>query len=188
MAVGTGLADFREKYPQYSNIDDEELGSLVKQKFYPDMDDAAYRESMGLPMPESQSVSEPTMWDRVTSVFDRELDTPQAIMKPNHGNDVDFSKEITAPKAEQSSQQSPLLRDQFFAGFDEWRSNLATKSALDAIGTYNQASDIALGQNQGEPTGQYGLQLPRAPGSCALRVPSRATPRRKPRSMRMLPI
>ena len=50
--MATRLQDFREQYPQYGDLSDEQLGEALRQKHYPDVDPARFRSSVGLPEPE----------------------------------------------------------------------------------------------------------------------------------------
>lgn len=150
---GTGLANFREQYPQYSDLDDEQLGELVREKWYTDMDPDVYRDSMGLPPPPAPP-KEPTLWDRVTSIFDKDESKPAGVMSDGPKMSEEFSHLGTAyaqlspqnpDDREDSGQASPLLRDQFFAGWDEYRSNRATSTALGAIDAYERSEAEARG-------------------------------------------
>lgn len=151
--AGTGLANFREQYPQYSDLEDEELAGLVKQKWYADMDDAVYRDRMGLPAP-AEPEPEPSIWDKITDAMGEDANTPANILNPDHHISHDFSAEPAneTPQTSEQKSTSPLLRDQFFAGFDEWRSNRATATALDAIDTHNRADDLVLGTEEADLT------------------------------------
>jgi len=115
---GTGLANFREQYPQYSDLDDEELGTLVKDKFYADMPDQQYRDSMGLPPPAAPP-KEPTVWDRVTSIFDKDESKPAGVMSDAPSLAEEFAAGFATEVDEKPEPAPALLRDQFFAGYDE---------------------------------------------------------------------
>lgn len=144
---GTGLANFREQFPQYAHIDDEELAGLVKQRYYPDMPETEYRDAMGLaPLPEPPP--EPSLWDRATSIFRSEDDTPEAILSDR----PDLAQEFAIPEPSEP-EPSPLLRDQFFAGWDEYRANRATARSLRAVEAYQDAEDVARGRKDVRPTG-----------------------------------
>ena len=44
----SAFQDFREQYPQYSDVDDDTLAEQLHRKYYADMDYGAFREQAGL--------------------------------------------------------------------------------------------------------------------------------------------
>ena len=50
--MASRLQDFREQYPQYEDLPDEQLGEALRKKHYADMDPARFRATVGLPEPE----------------------------------------------------------------------------------------------------------------------------------------
>ena len=143
---GTGLANFREQFPQYDHIDDEELAGLVKERYYPDMADEEYRDAMGLEPP-PEPPKEPTLWERATSIFRSEEDKPENVLsdKPDLVADFDL------PEPEPA--QPGTLAEQFFAGIDEYRANRATARGFEAVEDYRDAEAVARGEKDPNPFG-----------------------------------
>lgn len=148
--AGLGLANFREQYPQYSHIEDEDLARLVKQRYYPDMPEPEYRDAMGLPPP-PEPPPEPTLWDRVTGLFESDQNKPDKVLQEVPDLKEDFGTEDfdTQAQAAESKQTAPAyessLSDQFFAGWDEYQANRATAQAFSAIGEYPRVEDQERG-------------------------------------------
>lgn len=61
--MATMLQNFRAKYPQYNDMDDETLAESLYQKHYTDLDPAAYRKMIGTPLPEP--AKQPTIAERI---------------------------------------------------------------------------------------------------------------------------
>ena len=73
----TALQDFREQYPQYSDIDDEQLGEALYKRYYSDMDPKEYRSTIGLPDNTPPAPPpEPSIIDRITTLFDEDEKKP----------------------------------------------------------------------------------------------------------------
>ncbi len=59
------LTAFRERYPQYDDLSDEQLASALHEKFYADMPFDAFREQIGLAPGEQATTQEPGLLDLV---------------------------------------------------------------------------------------------------------------------------
>lgn len=179
----TALQNFREQYPQYNEVDDEELAEGIRERFYPDMGIAEYRRSIGLPPPPVEP-EPPGVWDRVKSAFSSEQDKPEAILsdKPDMATEFADPEEppppqdqdrlvlgpgvmegIEGPEPEARRGIEPPLADQLMAGFDEYRANKATAASFDIIEDYRLVEDVAMGRR--EPRGAAGGPLGVSPGS-----------------------
>jgi len=56
------IKEVREKFPQYSDLSDEQLADALHRKFYADMPVAEFRSSIGL---QSQQQPEPSLLGRI---------------------------------------------------------------------------------------------------------------------------
>ena len=157
--AGTGLANFREQFPQYDHIDDEELAGLVKDQYYPDMPDDVYRDRMGLPPLETPQ--EPSLWDRVTGIFRSDDAKPENVLSDRPDMVADFDM-----PDEEEPEASPLLRDQFFAGWDEYRANRATARAFGALDDYVDARTSLAAASPSAPERSVSAAA-RSRGRCA---------------------
>ncbi len=176
--MSTKLQDFREQYPQYSHLSDEELAEGIRQKYYTDMDPDQYREQIGLP-PAIQPEEPPSIWDRVTSVFRDEREKPTNIMAPEPQRFDEFDQDRANPwdayetpahisgtpyqlmtaeedLADRNQEPRELYRDQLFAGLDEWRAGRLLSSAISAAEQFHDADRIARGLGPGETAENFG--------------------------------
>ena len=118
----TALKDFREQYPQYSDLSDDELAAALHEKYYSDIPPAEYREAMGLPPPPPPP-PEPTFWERVQNHFkDNSAKAPDPLSdKPAPTNPIsEFDDQPTseasvkqAVKQQQQAEEGPDLTDQW---------------------------------------------------------------------------
>ncbi|MGI9251033.1 MAG: LPD38 domain-containing protein [Pseudohongiellaceae bacterium] len=178
--MGNGLQNFREQYPQYNELDDEELAGKIYDRYYPDMDQATYRDSMGLaPLETPEPEEEPGIWDRVKSVFAEKEKKPAEVLADKEPDSQVFDDGYDQPEppvtghplvrmgkgyhvdrpAEPEEEEPPpraRLRDQLFAGFDEMRANRATMEAFDAIEVARNAEMLAQGQAWPRPADYEG--------------------------------
>ena len=64
----TKLQDFREQYPQYEDLSDQELADALYQARYADLDRADFDSRMGIEPPPPPP-PEPTLWERTKQRF-----------------------------------------------------------------------------------------------------------------------
>ncbi|MCG8434056.1 MAG: hypothetical protein MJA83_08505, partial [Gammaproteobacteria bacterium] len=158
------LQDFREKYPQYADLTDEELAASLHRRFYSDVPVVEFRRQLGLPELATEP-EEPTLFERVKNVVRRKTERPDQILsdKPVRFDEFDFdSPSVSADEsgayggsgldAGEPSESSPLLRDQFFAGFDQYRANRAATRSLDLMREYQDIERVARGELTDQPT------------------------------------
>lgn len=157
------LQEFREQYPQYDHLSDDELADALHRRYYSEMPVEQYRQALGLkPLPKPPPP--PTIWDRVTSIFDDEENKPANIMaaeqprfNENFGLEYEGIEDTTfeppATEEPESTVKRAKLSHQFFAGIDEWSAGKAHAEAFDAAFSYRDAEKEAKGEIDPRPTG-----------------------------------
>lgn len=84
----TKLQDFREQYPQYQDLDDEALGAALQRKYYQDLDDATFRQRIGLPPPPEPD-KPPSFGQRVNQKLRAAKDAAFDVFTDDAGGDLE---------------------------------------------------------------------------------------------------
>ena len=89
--MSSQLQDFREQYPQYANVDDEDLAGALHERYYSEMPLETYREQLGLdPVVIDKEPEKPGVWDRISSIWRDEEKKPINQLDPPVSPRVDF--------------------------------------------------------------------------------------------------
>jgi hypothetical protein len=153
--VPDGLRDFREQYPQYADLDDETLAARLYTRYYSDLEPLEYRKRMGLTVPEPARA--PTIGERIDAGLraperrvrggSELLNDVDTLAYPAQGKvDVDALQSFLDQRGATKPQRGGSLPEQLFAGFDEYRANRQTASALDTIQTSQNVERIRRGE------------------------------------------
>ena len=169
----TKLQDFREQYPQYEDLSDQELADALYQARYADLDRADFDSRMGIEPPPPPP-PEPTLWDRTKQRFtwnnkedpladeekadplvDFELPEDQDRKPPEPMSDWlsnpygTYYEGQAAAKAAAPKDTGPTKGDMLWAGLDEYLANRDTQTMFSAGETARDAYATTRGQYPG---------------------------------------
>jgi GGDEF domain-containing protein/DNA repair protein RadC len=172
--ASTKLQDFREQYPQYDDLSDQELADALYTSKYDDMDRADFDSAMGIEAPPPPP-PEPTLWERTKARFTGNNDDPLADEKPDPSVDFDLPEDqdkavprvqepmsdwLSNPygtyyegqakaKLDAPRDTGPTKGDQLWAGLDEYLANRDTQTIFTAGEAAKEAYAKARGQYPG---------------------------------------
>lgn len=174
----TKLQDFREQYPQYDDLSDQELADALYTTKYADMDRADFDSSMGIEAPPPPP-PEPTLWERTKARFTGNNADPLADEKPDESVDFDLPEDqekrpqepmsdwlsnpygtyyegLAEERANAPKDLGPTKGDQLWAGLDEYLANRDTQTIFTAGESARDAYATARGEIPGEPAQMRG--------------------------------